>query len=124
MKLLFLDREALAWAGGFFSGEGCTVLHRYKPGCKNKKPYPSVYINQTSVEELERFNSAIGFLGIVRGPFKPTSPLSRKMQYIVQAYGFIKTQAITAMLWPFLSTAKQEQATAVLKEYVDYEKCH
>lgn len=118
MKTFLPDREELAWAGGFFSGEGCTILQRYNQKGHNKKPYPSVYASQVTVEELLRFQKALGGLGKIIGPIKVCNPLSKQPQYKINIYGFEKTQAAIALMWPFLSTKKKEQATKVLIEYL------
>ena len=115
-----MNREELAWAGGFFSGEGCTILAHYKPGGHNKKPYPSMHINHTTVEELKRFNAALGNRGRIIGPYKPASKLSKKLRYDINLYGYAKVRDTTMELWDFLSTAKREQACKVLDAYQEY----
>ena len=114
-----MNREELAWAGGFFSGEGYTGLSRMtKKNRSHYKKYPAMTICQTGDgEELYRFNSAIMNLGKVRGPYGPYST-TRKSYYQLAITSFEKVQAVVAMLWPFLSSAKQTQARGVLKDYL------
>lgn len=122
-----MNREELAWAGGFYSGEGSTGLSRFSTAGKNGKKrkywkrYPSMQIAQVgSPETLDRFNSAIGGLGKVYGPYGPYAN-NKQPYYQFQLYNVEKVTATIEMLWPFLSTAKQEQAAAVLKQYKEQE---
>lgn len=126
------NREELAWAGGFFSGEGYTGFNKssytYKKKNKPSKPrnrvkiYPTMNIAQVgSAETLDRFNNAIGNIGKVYGPYGPYKA-NKQAYYQFQLSGFENTQAAVAMLWPFLSTVKQEQATNVLNKYLEQEK--
>lgn len=123
-----MNREALAWAGGFYSGEGYTGLNKFTTtGKKGKrrsywKRYPSMNICQSvSPETLNRFNYAIGELGKVYGPYGPYG-VSKKRHYVLSITGFEKVQAAISMLWYFLSIEKQRQASAVLRKYLKQEK--
>lgn len=114
-----LYREQLAWAGGFFSGEGYTGLTRYrKTERAHYKKYPVMTIAQTgNGEELNRFNNAIENIGKVRGPYGPYAK-NKKAYFQFEISGFERVQAVFAMLYTFLSTAKQEQAIKVLDAYL------
>ena len=113
------EKEELAWAGGFFSGEGCTVCHIHKT--RNERPYPFIHINQIHEEELIRFNDAIGNLGNVIGPYiKKSNKLSKKPMWAINCYGYEKTKHILEMLWPYLSKAKQEQGLRVINQCKEY----
>ena len=61
MKRLEFDREELAWAAGFFDGEGCFCF-------SEAGQYVCVSITQTEREPLDRFERAVG-LGKVNGPY-------------------------------------------------------
>ena len=101
-----MNREELAWAGGFFCGEGSTT-YSLQYGF-----YPRISVAQSfGTEELERFKAAVG-VGNVTGPSK--SPKGEMNVYQYHANGYEKTQAVVAMLWRWLSTTKREQATKVL----------
>jgi hypothetical protein len=106
------DREELAWAAGFFDGEGCFC---YSEAAR----YVSVSIGQTNPEPLERFRNAVG-LGKINGPYLREHPnrLSKKPQWVYQAYGVEKVQAIAAMLWFKLGSIKREQAMTRLRRAV------
>lgn len=97
----------LAWAGGFFSGEGSTTGFM-----QHGRFYPRIQIGQSfGTEELDRIQGALG-MGLIHGPTK--SPKGEMTVYQLSINGFEKTQAAVAMLWPWLSTAKREQARKVL----------
>lgn len=99
-----MDREELAWAAGFFDGEGCTNAHRSNVG--NKPWRISVSVTQIHRDTLERFQAALGGIGTIYGPYeKPVNP-----QFTFKGAGLEKTQAIIAMLWPWLTPHKKEQA--------------
>lgn len=116
-------KEELAWAGGFFSGEGSTGLSRFSTAGKKGKPrkywkrYPCMQLAQVgSTETLDRFNHAIGNLGKVRGPYGPYAA-NKQPYYQFQIIGADKIEQTIAMLWPYLSTAKQEQAMKTMAAF-------
>lgn len=97
----------LAWAAGFFDGEGCTCVARVYPS-ERSRGRPSVLrltIGQKEVTTLQRFQAAIGGLGSITGPysFKNGTP-----------YRFTAssrdTEIILPRLWPYLSEPKKQQA--------------
>src|SRR5438874_2443181 len=107
-------REALAWAGGFFEGEGCIVNGRYS-ATGGIRSGIALSAAQTSLEPLERLMEAVG-LGTINGPRLPKSQFSRAPLWTWQVGGFEKTQAVIAMLWPYLSARRKARACAVLAE--------
>ena len=58
------DREEIAWAAGFFDGEGCFSYIQ-------KARYVCLRIGQSELEPLERFREAVG-LGKIYGPYSHT----------------------------------------------------
>lgn len=102
--MLRIDREELAWAAGFFDGEGCFTSGA-KKGSPRAGKYPIVRITQKDRGVLDRFRRAV-CLGDVRGPY--TSGKTAVI-YSYDAHGVEKTQAIGAMLWRFLSRVKRTQ---------------
>jgi hypothetical protein len=113
------DREALAWAAGFFDGEGSIYIDRDTR--RNGRLYkaPTVSVNQAgehSRDLLERFKSSVGGLGSVTGPYRSKKFPTRKEYHQWQACGFMSSQAIIAMLWEFLGPVKRAKATRVLRE--------
>lgn len=100
-------RTQLAWAAGFFDGEGCFSLSR-------STSYPCVSITQREPQVLLRFADAVGF-GKLYGPYRHRTPsLSDKEYFLLRAHGYPKVQALAAMLWFRLGPAKRAQAAEVL----------
>lgn len=106
------SREALAWAGGFFEGEGCIVQGRYS-ATGGVKSGIALSAAQASLEPLERLMAAMD-LGTINGPYAPKSQLSRTALWTWRVGGFEKVQAVIAMLWPYLSARRKAKARAVL----------
>jgi hypothetical protein len=82
----------LAWAAGFFDGEGCVSVRRDKrPG---RKPALHLDIEQTDERPLRRFHAAVEFKGSIS--LRPQRAPTRKPLYrlymgrkakVVQVYG-------------------------------------
>jgi len=107
---LWPDREELAWAAGFFDGEGCFSYVK-------ADGWGVVAIGQTNREPLERFQRAVAGLGKIYGPYEPKQRdgrWCRKPQWVYRAHRRNDVQAIAAMLWFKLGSIKRRQATAVL----------
>jgi len=88
------NREELAWAAGFFDGEGSfSWTEPAAFGC--------AVINQTNRESLERFKGAVAGLGKIYGPYEPRHKdrWSRKPQWAFRAHRREHVQAIAVMLW-------------------------
>lgn len=96
-------REEVAWAAGFYEGEGTIYLSRTSP---------RMYVTQVNVEPLSRFREVLG-VGTVRGPYQQKNPGSQPI-YKYTVNGLEKVQAIIAMIWPWLSDRRRAQATKVL----------
>lgn len=97
------SRENLAWAAGFFDAEGCFSTTARVGVCAS--------ITQTNRELLDRFQSTVG-LGKVYGPYQThaSDRYRRKPHYFFRAHGRERVQALLAMLWTWLGTAKRQQA--------------
>ena len=118
---LQINREELAWAGGFFSGEGATYW-RSQIRKENNREYgaPAVEVTQCNDPEvLYRFNAAINNLCVIYGPYYNRANTDSPY-YQCSVGGFEKIQAIVALLWPWLSTAKRNQAKRVLAKGLEY----
>ena len=106
------DREELAWAAGFFDGEG-NIRARVD---KYHNAFV-VQIAQTDRRPLERFQAAVGGIGVIYGPYAPSSRKTKPHHNLAYAYHtnrFEHTQAVAAMLWSFLSPPKREQARSAV----------
>lgn len=105
-QLFKLDTHELAWAAGFFDGEGTTHFH--------PNGLPQLSIGQVDREPLERFQRAVLGLGRIVGPYKDTS--KRKPITVYRVSNWRGAQAVIALLWKFLSTAKRQQAVRVFQQ--------
>jgi hypothetical protein len=95
-----IDREALAWAAGFFEGEG-TVWHR-KDGAVSMQ----VAINNTDLERLRLFRDIVG-VGVIRP--RPGSAVSVKPQWVWRVVNQEHVQYVAAILWGWLSPRRRQQ---------------
>jgi hypothetical protein len=107
-----MNKEALAWAAGFFDGEGCFFFGTYRRKDGRIDQWTETRITQADREVLDRFASAVG-LGKVYGPYARTKA-NHASQWQYVAYGFASTQAIVASLWTWLGSIKRDQARRVL----------
>lgn len=98
----------LAWAAGFFDGEGCVRIRRYAQDGKNGTVFVSV--GQKDPRPLERFADLFGLT--VRGPYGP------RQMHMVQATGR-KAIWVMQQLYPLLCGPKQEQWDALEVSYID-----
>jgi hypothetical protein len=98
-----LRREELAWAAGFFDGEGCVSLDKYAP---------RIHMPQIDRRVLERFQSAVMGLGSITGPYANRNWTPR---YRYTTGGLEATQAVIAMLWQWLGPVKREQASRAFR---------
>lgn len=95
-------REQLAWAAGFYDGEGCCSF-------SNGKRAYRVSIVQIDPEVLLKFQAAVLGIGTLQGPYKTASMGNSRPRWQYTATG-ADAQAVIAMLWPWLGTVKREQA--------------
>lgn len=114
------NREELAWAAGFYDGEGHTRVRLVPldPSRRgNQQVQLGVVINQASSPELlERFRRAVG-VGNINGPYKKGLP-SHKPQYAYSTQSFQSVQHCICCLWPWLGSAKRNQALNVLRTWL------
>jgi hypothetical protein len=101
--MAWTEREQLAWAAGFFDGEGSTYAD----------PRPRLSVVQNDPEVLLKFAAAIGNIGALGGGDKVYGR-AKKPIWHWRVTGWRDVQAVVAMLWPFLTSQKRKQATLVL----------
>jgi hypothetical protein len=106
-QLPWLDSHEVAWAAGFFDGEGCVSLARPNRGRVVHGLVLSV--RQVRREPLERFRAAIGGIGRI---YLERSPGRSQPIHGFQVGQWADVQAIVAMLWKYLSLPKREQIMA------------
>jgi hypothetical protein len=106
----FVHQLELAWAAGFFDGEGSVYMR--DSGNKNKAYlYATVAISQNDTEVLERFRAAVG-LGSITGPVSYKDKTLPMYQLRIGSYP--EVVKVKELLWPFLSSKKKEQFDHVL----------
>src|SRR5574343_492445 len=89
----------LAWAAGFYDGEGCTIIHKSTLGDKRTKLRMSV--GQKGEECLVRFQKALGMGKIYQRDCGISLWALNKLEDVDTAL---------RMLWPYLSGPKRAQA--------------
>lgn len=114
-----VDREELAWAAGFFDGEGCFSY-------TDKAGYGAAAIGQVDREPLERFQRAVGGMGRIYGPYFKLYPgrVSKQPWHQYRIYRREHLQAVTALLWFKLGTTKRRQAVNVLTKMKSCRRGH
>ena len=109
------SQTELAWAAGFFDGEGHISLRNSGKGFKRI----AVQAAQIDRQVLDRFQKAVG-VGHVYGPYTPKAK-TRKPYFGWQTTGGLEqAQHAIAMLWNWLSPVKKAQGKKALllaKEY-------
>jgi hypothetical protein len=109
------NKTEIAWAAGFFDGEGHTGAMTVDG--KHTRPYLRVQVGQIDRRVLDRFCAAVG-AGKVGGPYGPyishTSGKTpgTKPHYVFHAYRE-EGEKVLRILWPYLSDVKKEQAESV-----------
>lgn len=104
------SHEMLAWAAGFFEGEGCVTANR------NGHKLTLSLVN-TDLEMLERFRDVVG-IGAIRAARKG---VVGKEQYVWQVYGDKAVLAFNA-LSPWLGSrrrARFAELLAIREAYID-----
>jgi hypothetical protein len=99
---------ALAWAAGFYDGEGSTVFCTKRGGHGS---FQSITVTQVDRQSLDRFVRAIG-LGRVVGPYHRRNK-NHQAYFQVTIYNIEGVCSALSQLWPYLGDAKRNQAIAV-----------
>jgi hypothetical protein len=113
-----VDREALAWAAGFFDGEGTAVLANQNSTRPRDYLTPCLAVTQHyDPETIHRFHRAVNDLGSVTGPHtnKGTAYHPRWMWQCRRPHEVL---AVVPMLRPWLSGPKRRQIAAVMSAYL------
>lgn len=105
--------EAVAWAAGFFDGEG-SILVEGDP----RWPAVTMSIPQASLagvpQVLERFAQIVG-TGTISGPRIVPSPWSKLPQYRWQLKRLGDVERVVGLLYPHSDIVKREQMTRCLE---------
>src|SRR3989442_1297543 len=107
--------EELAWAGGFFDGEGSTYLEKHRTHAGYF--VPRLYVPQSAeigvAPELVRLRSAVSDIGNMSGVRQDGPELKP-----YRRWGFVtppKVQTALHLLWPFIGDVKRRQAQFVMR---------
>lgn len=94
----------LAWAAGFFDGEGNATVDR------GKKPYKYLRLQIAHVrpEPLVRFIAAVG-VGRLLGPYDRGPQVPNQKPIHRWAVVGRTAESVVPLLWPYLSIPKREQ---------------
>lgn len=109
-----MSNKDIAWAAGFFEGEGYVQCVKRK-NKKRTDRYFSISIAQVDRRPLDKFVEIFG--GKVNGPYGPYQT-TKQAYYTYNSYSSIAVQAVTSML-PYLYR-KGEQCTKALEEWKEY----
>jgi hypothetical protein len=110
-----LDPLELAWAAGFFDGEGSTIVHKdeSRPGyLRLEAVVPQSGHGAGVPTVLIRFQKAVGGLCRIVGP-------EGRDMYKCVSSGRLEAMAIVALLWSQLGEVKRRQANEAIKTFVD-----
>lgn len=109
------SREDLAWAAGFFDGEGHIGLAT--TGAKKLNRHLHIQVVQTEEGPLERLQTIIG--GKLYGPYPHGKRKPYKQLHIDK---FEDVQHVVCLLWPWLSRPKREQVKNALAAFHEYQQ--
>lgn len=109
------NREDLAWAAGFFDGEGST-------GCNWQKNHPNgnryrylrMQVDQVEPTTLQRLQSILG--GKLTGPYSPRN-INHSPHWHWVITSFEEVQFTVCRLWPWLSKPKRNQIKIAVKNF-------
>jgi hypothetical protein len=107
--------EELAWASGFFDGEGCTYLEKHRTHADYF--VPRLYVPQASevsiAPELLRLKAAVADLGTISGVRRDKA--NRKPYRRWRVFTPTAVQLGLHLLWPFIGDVKRSQARLVMQ---------
>lgn len=104
----------LAWAAGFFDGEGCVYARKVADRSWRR---PGITIVQADVRSLERFCDAVGLdRRYLIGP-KPQPGAGNKPIYEIRVNKLSVVVSILEAIGPYLSGPKTEQAAQVMAKH-------
>jgi hypothetical protein len=105
------NRETLAWAAGFFDGEGSLGVYYDK---RDNRPFLQLNISQKDRRPLAEIAALFGF-GNIR--------VNQQGVHYWTVYTHEKVQHVVATLWPFMRV-KREQAADVFTRYLEAYKAY
>lgn len=106
-------REELAWAAGFFDGEGTIGVT-----LANDYLILRLIVGQARIAPLKRLKVLFGFGKIRFAHYKHNDDFKRKVRLFWDVAKFEQIQFVVAALWPWLCQPKKDQAIEALKKYI------
>jgi len=107
--------EELAWAGGFFDGEGSIYLEKHRTHAGYFAP--RLHVTQAAwggvAPELLRFKAAVGGIGTISGASKDKREGKPYRRW--RAYAEDEVQLGLHLLLPFIGQVKRQQAVAAMQ---------
>jgi hypothetical protein len=103
-----INREELAWAAGFFDGEGHT---RSRPISNRGRQSPILSVEQVDIRALQRFHKAVLGVGRMYGPYGPYQG-NKQPYYRWQTTNLPESIAACGLLWNWLGPVKRGQMAA------------
>lgn len=116
-----MDNIELAWAAGFYDGEGCTSVSTRKKNGLKQLFLVVTQCGDYAPELLTRFQQAVeaGSVSRVRAKKLKESYLD---QYRWQCGAYEVCQHVMTQLWPYLGTSKKQQYERCLTVMQAYKK--
>lgn len=113
-----MKKIELAWAAGFYDGEGSSkkIYYHYKTKKGIKKPPTKnivMSVSQAELEPLLRFKKAVDNIGHINGPYQYGT---NKRPYWIWSASCKSARLVFKLLKPFLSSIKKKQYLCVDKE--------
>lgn len=113
----------LAWAAGFFDGEGHSRWNTNIDAVDGRRAYGTfaAIVAQVEREPLDRFMAAVGGLGKVYGPYKHKPKSGSTKENAFYQYVVTGKKGIDAFMKirPYLTSIKQTQGDAGIKRYME-----
>lgn len=108
-RSLRIDREQLAWAAGFFDGEGSTIARTDsdRPGYR-QLVVAVPQAGSATPHVLQRFQAAMLGMGRI-------DPPSSAGTFSWRSRGFADAQQTLILLWPYLGEVKRRQAASAMR---------
>src|SRR5713226_1944931 len=104
-----IDHAQLAWAAGFFDGEGSTIAYECRPGYLRLVVSVPQFGGSTTPEVLFRFKHAMLGLGEI-------VPQNEGM-CVWRSRSGEEGQAAIALMWRQLGPVKRRQASAAIRRF-------
>lgn len=116
MLSISTDSHELAWAAGFFDGEGYVS----SIGNRQGRYYPYITLSQSGEQcpsTLIRFKEALG-VGRITGPYSYPSKVNRKPVWRYNTTRWNDTLKAVELLRPYLSEYKMADMERVIAKFV------